>query len=70
MDRAKREGKQVGRPKVEDSGDFKERLAAIVPCIRDGGISIRAAAKELGVSSRTLRRRLDEENNDGRKGVA
>ena len=69
MDRAKREGNHVGRPKVAD-GEFKERFAALLPRIRTGDISIRAAANELGVSSRTLRRRLDEENNDGQKRVA
>ena len=60
----------MGRPRVEDMEDFRECFAAILPQIKAGDISIRAAAKDLGVSPRTLRRRLDEENNDGQKGVA
>lgn len=59
-----------GRPRVEDAGNFSERFAHILPRLRQGEISVRRAAKELGVSSRTLRRRLDEGNNEGQKGVA
>lgn len=53
-------GARGGRPSVLGSEDFARGFAAVLPRLRDGVISIRAAADELSVSPRTLRRRLDE----------
>ena len=60
MERARRQGKHIGRPRLEDSDSFKERFAAMLPRLCAGSISIRRAARELEVSPRTLRRRLSE----------
>ena len=62
MDRARHEGKRLGRHKIEDTEgheDFQDRFAAILPSLSGGEISLNKAAKELGVSPRTLRRRID-----------
>jgi len=60
MDRARRQGRHVGRPAKADP----ESLAATWPRIRqailDGELSRRQAAKRLGTSERTVRRLLAE----------
>ena len=52
LERAKREGKQLGRPRVSPL-----KIAAAVERVR-GGASIRDAAKASGVNRETLRRAL------------
>jgi DNA invertase Pin-like site-specific DNA recombinase len=47
--RVKRQGRQLGRPRVEVSADALARVA---------GLSTRQAARQLGVSASTIRRRL------------
>ena len=58
MDRARRQGKHIGRPASADPA----HLAAAWPKVRDavlaGELSRRAAARTLGTSERTIRRLL------------
>ena len=62
MDRARRQGKQIGRPKVMDRRGFKNRFGAILERISAGDISRRKAAKELNIGYATLKRLLDAES--------
>ena len=61
MDRARRQGKRIGRPKVMDRRGFKNRFGAILERLRSGEISRRKAAKELNIGYATLKRLLDAE---------
>ncbi len=60
MDRARRQGRHIGRPAKADP----ERMATAWPhihqAILDGELSRRQAAKRLGTSERTVRRLLAE----------
>ncbi len=60
MDRAARQGKKIGRPKVTDRRGFKTRYITILERLSAGDISRRRAAKELGIGYATLKRLLDE----------
>ncbi len=62
MDRARRQGKRIGRPKVTDRRGFKNRFGAILERINAGQISRRKAAKELNIGYATLKRLLDAES--------
>jgi putative DNA-invertase from lambdoid prophage Rac len=59
MDRARRQGKKIGRPKVTDRKGFAKRFGAIPERLSRGDISRRQAAKELGIGYATLKRLLD-----------
>ncbi len=59
MDRARRQGRQIGRPKVTDRKGFKKRFGDILERLNGGDISRRQAAKELGIGYATLKRLLD-----------
>ena len=61
MDRARRQGKRIGRPRVIDRRGFKNRFGAILKRLREGNISRRMAAQELGIGHATLKRLLDAE---------
>lgn len=60
MDRAARQGKKIGRPRVTDRRGFKTRYKTILERLSSGDISRRRAAKELGVGYATLKRLLDQ----------
>ena len=62
MDRARRQGKRIGRPRVIDRRGFKNRFGAILERLRSGEISRRKAAKELNIGYATLKRLLDAES--------
>ena len=62
MDRARRQGKRIGRPKVTDRRGFKNRFGAILERLKAGDISRRKAAKELNIGCATLKRLLDAES--------
>ena len=62
MDRARRQGKQIGRPKVMDRRGFRNRFGAVLERLSAGDISRRKAAKELGIGYATLKRLLDAQN--------
>ena len=59
MERAKREGKHVGRPSVMARPGFAERWAAVEPEIRAGRLSKSQAARQLGIGFATVLRLLE-----------
>jgi DNA invertase Pin-like site-specific DNA recombinase len=59
MDRAARQGKKIGRPRVTDRRGFVTRYKAVLQCLSAGKISRRRAARELGIGYGTLKRLLD-----------
>jgi DNA invertase Pin-like site-specific DNA recombinase len=59
MERARRQGKKIGRPKVTDRKGFSKRFGAILERLLKGDISRRQAAKELNIGYATLKRLLD-----------
>lgn len=61
MDRATRQGKRIGRPRVTDRQGFERRYKTILERLSNGEISRRRAAKELGIGYATLKRLLDGE---------
>ena len=64
MDRARRQGKHIGRPKVTDRNGFNRRFDDVLHRLTAGEISRRKAAKELGIGYATLKRLLDDRNRD------
>ncbi len=62
MDRARQEGRRIGRPKVTERPEFAERFAAAVGRIGPGGLSRRQASKELVIGYATLKRLLDAQS--------
>ena len=74
MDRARKEGRRIGRPRVTDRRGFKARFGAVMERLSRGEISRRKAAVELGIGYATLKRLLDRgvavppegSNKDGR----
>ncbi|HZA25309.1 MAG TPA: recombinase family protein [Dehalococcoidia bacterium] len=59
MERARRQGKKIGRPRVIDRRGFQSRFGAILERLLKGDISRRQAAKELNIGYATLKRLLD-----------
>ncbi len=47
---------KTGRPRLDDSPGFKEAFATILPRLIGGEISQGQAARELGISVRSLKR--------------
>ena len=64
MDRARRQGKHIGRPKVTDRKGFNRCFDAVVCRVTSGEISRRKAAKELGIGYAKLKRLLDAHSRD------
>ena len=62
MDRVRRQGRQIGRPRVTDRSGFKKRFGAILERLDGGDISRRQAAIELNIGYATLKRLLDAES--------
>ena len=58
MDRARRQGRKVGRPSVSRRPGFQLDLEAVKAEIAAGTLSRRAAAKRLGIGRATLDRLL------------
>src|SRR5918996_3957108 len=59
MDRARRQGRSIGRPKVTERRGFPSRFTEIRDRLNQGAISRRQAAKQLGIGYATLKRLLD-----------
>jgi DNA invertase Pin-like site-specific DNA recombinase len=59
MERARRQGRRIGRPRVIDRRGFHSRFGAILERLIKGDISRRQAAKELNIGYATLKRLLD-----------
>lgn len=64
MDRARKQGRRIGRPKVTDRRGFIASFGAVVVRLQKGEISRRRAAEELGIGYATLKRLLDAGNHD------
>lgn len=58
MDRARRQGKHLGRPRVEHRRGFAVRAAPVLDQVRRGELSRTRAAAHLGISHQALRRLL------------
>lgn len=56
MERAKREGKSIGRPKVSDDPVKAQQLREAVQAVQTGQLSYRQAAKQVGVALGTLQK--------------
>ena len=61
MERARRQGVRIGRPRVTDRRGFNASFGAILERLRAGQVSRRKAAKELQIGYATLKRLLDAE---------
>jgi putative DNA-invertase from lambdoid prophage Rac len=59
MDRAKKQGHKIGRPRVTDRRGFKNSFGAVLERLRHGEVSRHQAARELGIGYATLKRLLD-----------
>src|SRR5919106_911039 len=59
MERARQQGKRIGRPRVRERPDFEQRFIKVVGRIGPEGISRTQAARELGIGYATLKRLLD-----------
>jgi hypothetical protein len=59
MERARQQGKRIGRPSVTERDGFFQRFVAIVERLEQGEISRRQAAGELAIGYATLKRLLD-----------
>ena len=58
MERARQQGKHIGRPSVADRPGFSYRLEAVLKRLEHPGISRRQAAQELAVGYATFKRLL------------
>ena len=58
MERARRQGIPIGRPRSDAGRGFADRFAGLLPDIRSGKLTKGRAADELGISHRTLNRYL------------
>lgn len=73
MDRARRQGKRIGRPRVTERRGFDGRYKSILERLAAGTLSRRQAAKDLNIGYASLKRLLDAEESgagetDGRAG--
>ena len=59
MERARRQGKRIGRPRVIDRDGFPQQFAEVIGRLGEGTLSRAEAAKELGIGSATLKRLID-----------
>lgn len=59
MDRARKQGHRIGRPRVNDRPGFNRHFGAILERLAQGQVSRRRAARELGIGYATLKRLLD-----------
>jgi hypothetical protein len=59
MERARQQGKQIGRPRVSQREGFLVQWQGVLERLQAGKVSRRGAAKELGIGYATLKRLLD-----------
>ncbi len=59
MERARRQGKRIGRPKITEKRGFKTRFKLMLQRLSTEEVSRRQAARELGIGYATLKRLLD-----------
>jgi len=60
MERARKQGRKIGRPRVTDRKGFNTRYKIVLERLKKGDISKRKAAKELGIGHAILNRLLDD----------
>ena len=65
MDRARKQGHRIGRPRVTDRRGFDARFGVILERLSQGSVSRRKAAQELGIGYATLKRLLDSREKSG-----
>jgi putative DNA-invertase from lambdoid prophage Rac len=68
MERARKQGHKIGRPRVNDRPGFNRRFGDILERLDSGSLSRRKASIELGIGYATLKRLLDHRtgvNKDG-----
>ena len=68
MERARRQGRRMGRPRVTERRGFNRRFGAILERLSEGNISRRRAALELGIGYATLKRLIDAQVTGGGSG--
>jgi transposase len=59
MERARQQGKPIGRPRVSQGEGFLEQWESTLRRLKSGELSRRRAAQELGIGYATLKRLLD-----------
>lgn len=59
MERARRQGKRIGRPKITEKRGFKTSFKLMLKRLSKGEVSRRQAARELNIGYATLKRLLD-----------
>jgi transposase len=59
MERARQQGKRIGRPKVTERPEFAQHFESAAARLAIGALSRRRAAKELSIGYATLKRILD-----------
>ncbi len=64
MERARKQGRRIGRPRVTERKGFNRRFGAVLERLSGGDISRRQAARELGIGYATLKRLLDARATD------
>ncbi|MFB3120031.1 MAG: hypothetical protein ACE1Y2_05830 [Stenotrophomonas maltophilia] len=64
MERARRQGKRIGRPRVNERPEFEQLYAKVVERLGSGDLSRRQAARELGIGYATLKRLLDSKEKE------
>ncbi len=62
MDRARQQGKRIGRPRVRERPEFEQRFSIVVERLKSEEISRSQAARELGIGYATLQRLLDAQS--------
>ncbi|MCH7625374.1 MAG: ISNCY family transposase [Chloroflexi bacterium] len=65
MERARRSGKRIGRPKLSDMPGFEENFKEVAELIEEGTLSRRKASLKLGIGYATLKRMLDARASSG-----
>ena len=61
MERARKQGHRIGRPRVTDRRGFNRRFGNILERLTQGTVSRRQAARDLGIGYATLKRLLDSQ---------
>ena len=67
MERARKQGKRIGRPRVTERRGFDRRLGAVLERVASGELSRRQAAQELGIGYATLKRLIDSNGAVGKR---
>ena len=65
MERARRNGKRIGRPRLSDMPGFEENFKEVAELIEEGTLSRRKASLKLGIGYATLKRMLDARASSG-----